>query len=340
MHRESTNMQILVIEDNPGDFILIEDFITEGMPGVKIDHATTFGAAKDILTGEINYDVILLDLTLPDNSGESLVKEVVELVDTEPIIVLTGFADKEFSIRTLSMGISDYLLKDELTSSSLYKSITYGIERKRVNHQIRESEEKYRALFDFSPQPMWVYDFASLRFLNVNKAAIRHYGYTRDEFLNMTLFDIRPKKEIPHLQKVLNQRKHNPVLNSGIFKHRKKNGEIIDVDIQGTEVNFENKTGRLVVATDVSERMKYIRAIEEQNETLHEIAWTQSHVVRAPLARIMGLINILNSDLNHVQIKQDNSEVINHILDSAHELDKIVRGIVEKTQNVERNRVK
>ncbi|MGK7391965.1 MAG: PAS domain S-box protein [Candidatus Cyclobacteriaceae bacterium M2_1C_046] len=335
MHKESANMQILVIEDNIGDFILIEDYLIEELPGVKIDHVTTFGAAKDILTDEKKYDAILLDLSLPDNSGEKLVKEIVELVDTEPIIVLTGFADKEFSIRTLSMGISDYLLKDELASSFLYKSITYSIERKRVNHQIKESEEKYRALFNFSPQPMWVYDFFTLKFLNINQAAIEHYGYTREEFLNMTIKDIRPEQDIPYLEKALEIQERQTSYNAGVFKHLKKNGEIIEVDIKSTLVDFQDRSARLVVATDVSERMEYIREIEKQNETLHDIAWTQSHVVRAPLARIMGLINILKSEQENDEIK-NYSVVINHILDSAHELDKIVRGIVQKTHSVEK----
>lgn len=332
MHIGSAGMQILVIEDNPGDFVLIEDFLKEEIDHVTIHHSTTFAEAKNRLNSDTIYSAVLLDLTLPDNNGEKLVQDILNLTPHAPVIVLTGYTDKEFSVKTLSLGVSDYLLKDDLNATQLFKSIYYSIERNRINQKLRESEEKYRHIFDFNPLPMWVYDFSTLKFLNVNKAAVKNYGYTKKEFLGMTIKDIRPPEDVDQLDNSIEGIKSSGAFNQGVFRHRKKNGEVFEVDIQSDGIEFDGRKARLVLASDISKQMEYIRAIEKQNLIMRDIAWTQSHVVRAPLARILGLINLLNPDYD---TDSDPSEIISHISYSAHELDRIVRDIVRKTENID-----
>lgn len=325
-------LQLLIIEDNPGDFLLIEDYLREEIANSVIQHAKTFSQAKEKLNQDIHFDAILLDLSLPDASGKQLVKEMVKLSGSAPVIVLTGYTDKAFGVRTLSLGVSDYLLKDELNPSQLYKSIAYSIERKRISFQLKESEEKYRNLFHLSPLPMWVFDVETYRFLNVNEAAIRHYGYSREEFLGMTIKDIRPEEDVGNLEETVNSNKKTDVFFQGTVRHHKKNGTLIHVQVQSNLIEFEGRPARLVLATDISERMNYIQAIEDQNMKMREIAWIQSHVVRAPLARIMTVIDVLR---NHATEEMDTTELLNHILSSANELDDILREIVKKTEEVE-----
>lgn len=325
-------LHFLTVEDNTGDFLLIEDYIKDEITHSVIHHAKTFSEAKEYLNQDIHFDAILLDLSLPDASGEQLVKEMVRLSGSVPIIVLTGYTDKDFGVRTLSLGVSDYLLKDELDPSQLYKSIAYSIERKRISLQLEESEEKYRDLFHLSPLPMWVYDVGTYRFLNVNEAAVRHYGYSREEFLGMTIKDIRPEEDVNSIEATVNINKETGAFYQGTVRHHKKSGELIHVEIQSNLINFEGMKARLVLARDISERIKYIQAIEDQNMKMREIAWIQSHVVRAPLARIMTLIDMLK---NYTTEEINTDELLNHILSSANELDNILRDIVRKTEEVE-----
>ncbi len=134
---------------------------------------------------------MLLDLTLPDKSGKRLIEEILTYTGNHcPVIVLTGYADVNFSKDTISIGVSDYLQKDELNALILYKSIIYAIERRRTTLQVEESEKKFSTLFNLSPQPMWVYEISSLQFVQVNRAAITSYGYSEEEFLTMKLPDI------------------------------------------------------------------------------------------------------------------------------------------------------
>src|ERR1700761_1309574 len=191
MDNENRNYRILIIEDNPGDFALAEDFLQEQFTTPVITHAWDFSEASAILNRKgCRFDVILLDLSLPDKRGESLILQVNNLCGDAPVIVLTGFSDLSFGVKSLSLGIADYILKEDLTAPALYKSILYSMERKRSALALKETERKYSELFHLSPQPMWVIDPVSLAFLKVNKAAINHYGYSRAEFMEMTLKDI------------------------------------------------------------------------------------------------------------------------------------------------------
>ncbi|MDR6781939.1 YesN/AraC family two-component response regulator [Pedobacter africanus] len=135
--------QILVIEDNTGDFVLVEDFLFEQIEAPKIVQALNYKDAVNILSNQqTRFDIILLDLSLPDNKGEKLIQGVVALSQNTPVIVLTGYEDFAFGVKSLSLGVSDYILKDELTALSLYKSIIYNSERKKINNALEAQNKK------------------------------------------------------------------------------------------------------------------------------------------------------------------------------------------------------
>jgi FixJ family two-component response regulator len=122
--------KILVIDDNPGDFALVEDFLFEQIETPVVFMAHSYKSAQRFLNNN-KYDIILLDLSLPDKTGEPLIRDIIELGANTPVIVLTGYVDFSFGVKSLSLGAADYILKDDLTSMSLYKSIIYAIERKK-----------------------------------------------------------------------------------------------------------------------------------------------------------------------------------------------------------------
>jgi PAS domain S-box-containing protein len=328
---DNKHYEIVVVEDNLGDYTLIEDYLEEQFLSYNISWAKNFNEAKLIVNNSnIKYDLVLLDLSLPDKSGEELINEIALLYHGIPIIVLTGYSDINFGIKSLSLGVSDYLIKDELDANILYKSIVYNIERRKIALQLETSEKRYSDLFHLSPQPMWVYDIETLRFLDVNLAAEKHYGYSLQEFLGMTIKDIRPSEDTPILIRDLESiNKKVGILPSGFVRHQKKNGEIIYVEIQSNTIPFQNTVGRLILANDVTERNAYVEAIEKQNEKLKEIAWVQSHVVRAPLSRIMGLIDLIkNYGIDDIE----NEELLNYLLVSAEELDNVIKDISKKAE--------
>lgn len=327
---------ILVIEDNPGDFVLVEEFLLEKIAVPKIAQATNFSQASACLKDPANtYDVILLDLTLPDKSGQNLLDEILNLAGARPVIILTGNVNIEFSIKSISQGISDYLIKDELNGISLYKSIIYCIERVKQIQEIKESEQKYSDLFHLNPQPMWVYDLETLQFLDVNSAAINTFGFTRREFLSLSIKDIRLKQDFPELEKEIDRiREEVGYFTHGNYRHTKKDQEVIHVELHGNVINYKGRRAEIVIANDITEKFNYIRAIEEQNKQLSDIAWMQSHVVRAPLARMMGIIDLIK---NYPTPENEKSLLINYLLNSAYELDTLIRDISDRIYDAKSN---
>ncbi len=278
MNKDKKPYRILVVEDNPGDFLLIEDFIHEQFSRPEILEITTYAdAALKISRAPGEVDVILLDLSLPDKTGAELVTSILEVADTIPVIILTGFSDIDFSTRSIAQGISDYLVKDDLTGAMLYKSIVYAIERKRNFLQLQESEKRYSLLFNLSPQPMWVYDEATLKFESVNKAALDHYGYSEVEFKSLIVPQLLASDNQEMISSLLEKRHQ---VTEGICKdevqHKLKSGAKIDVEVFTSSLPVKQHRYRNAIAVDVTERNEFeereTRAIiKTQEEERYEI---------------------------------------------------------------------
>lgn len=202
-----------------------------------------------------------------------------------------------------------------------------------ANQSLQDSEKRYHDLFELSPQPMWVYALDDLRFLTVNEAAIRHYGFSREEFLSMTIRDIRPPEDIALMEAAVNLvRPHDQYYYHGMFRHRKKDGSIIQVEIQSNAIQFNGIKADLNLSVDVTDKLEYVEKITRQNERLREIAWIQSHILRAPVARIMGLVDILSDP---TLLEEERFEMLSHISNSMRELDSITHEITKKAEQVE-----
>jgi two-component system CheB/CheR fusion protein len=164
-----------------------------------------------------------------------------------------------------------------------------------------QAEESYRLLFEHNPHPMWVYDLDTLRFLAVNDAAIHHYGYSREDFLSMSITDIRPAEDIPALLETIARSPGKGLDTSGVWRHRKKDGRLIYVDIVSHPLPFHGRRGKLVLATDITERKRAEEALRQSEEryrriieTTHEGIWmtdlsATTTFVNPQMARMLGL---------------------------------------------------
>jgi PAS domain S-box-containing protein len=131
---------------------------------------------------------------------------------------------------------------------------TEAAERQMVECALRESEQRYRLLFESNPLPMWVFDLETLAFLAVNDAAVSHYGYSRDEFLKMTIADIRPAEEIGPLHAARESSRGDFGVAPGVWWHRKKDGTLIDVEINWHVLEFSGRPAKVVSVNDITER--------------------------------------------------------------------------------------
>jgi PAS domain S-box-containing protein len=151
-------------------------------------------------------------------------------------------------------------------------------ERKRAEEAFRDSEEKYRLLFERSPLPMWVYDRRTLRFLTANDAAVRYYGYSREELLNMSAGEISYSEDASAL--LLKLAKGIPGLtNTGAWRHRKKDGTTIDVEVVSHEILFGGKRAMLELMNDVTERKRAEEALQKREEHFRSLIENASDLI-------------------------------------------------------------
>ena len=154
-------------------------------------------------------------------------------------------------------------------------------QRKKAEHAMQESEEKYRLLFYQNPQPMWIFDKETLDFLEVNETAIHNYGYTREEFLSMKITQIRPESELKRLKEHLAnlQKTNGSSFAEPAWRHRKKNGEVILVEIKSNTIEYNNRPASLVLATDITDRIRAQERLVNSNQRFELAAKATSDAI-------------------------------------------------------------
>ncbi len=160
------------------------------------------------------------------------------------------------------------LVRDQYGLPLYYEGTVQDVTaRKRTEEALRSSEEQYRLLFDQNPNPMWVCDNETLAFLAVNDAAIQHYGYSRHEFLAMTIRDIRPSAHVQAIEDRLKQIQSRG-RTTGVWQHRKKDGTLIDVEVTSHGLSFSGRSARVVLAHDITIRKHAEEALQKDHSEL------------------------------------------------------------------------
>ncbi|MDB5192842.1 MAG: multi-sensor signal transduction histidine kinase [Segetibacter sp.] len=144
-------------------------------------------------------------------------------------------------------------------------------EKKATEMVLKASEEKYKLLFYENPFPMWIYELQTELFLEVNEAAIHTYGYTKEEFLSMTIKDIRTEDEKLRLEKYQNSLDDRLKSHKGYWKHLKKDGEIIHVEITAHTLQFEGRSSKLVLSNNRTEQIIAEQQLLKSNERFNYV---------------------------------------------------------------------
>jgi two-component system sensor histidine kinase/response regulator len=238
-------------------------------------------SANEAAASLVGYD---LQRVLEMNLRDFIIPELQDDFDSYISALRTaGRAEGLMKVRTCSgeTKIIQYnnTIRTEGVAEPVVRAMAHDItEQKRAEEALRASETRYRLLFESNPHPMWVYDVQTLSFLEVNEAAVNHYGYSQEEFLSMTIKDIRPPEDVQALVEAVNSAPPLARYRSE-WRHRKKDGTIIDVEVSSHELDFAGRKARLVLATDVTQRKRAQRALEKSEEHFRSLIEDGSDVI-------------------------------------------------------------
>lgn len=246
-------MKILVVEDNEGDYFLVHEYLHEIFSGIEIRHNTLLKDAIQSLQ-ESDFDIILLDLSLPDSNGMDSIVEMLKLANNIPVIVLTGFGNLQFAMDSLKLGVQDYLLKDDVNALVLQKSIGYSIERNKIHISMRISEAKYRYLFDNNPDSIFIFDPSDFKILDANQTAGQILGYSNIEFQNLKIWDIYEVADLHEMDQIIEKLMiHNTSIQNKVLKCKSIKGNVFYIDLALHKINYNEKNAVLTIGTDVTE---------------------------------------------------------------------------------------
>lgn len=285
-------LRILHLEDDADYCDLVRSLLKAESIAAELVWTTNKKEFENALAGE-PFDAILADYLLPDYNGLKALQLAREKCPNTPFLLVSGTIGEQAAIESLRNGATDYVLKEwtERLVAAVQRAVKEArekAERRRVESELRQSGEQYRLIFDGNPMPMWIFDCETLAFLEVNEAATDSYGYSRQEFLSMKVGDIRPPEEMPALIEYLHEMltKGNPskLGIKGIWRHRKKDGSLIDVELRWSLIEFRGRKGVLIMASDVTER----RRVERRDAALSKLGQHLSSATsQAEAARII-----------------------------------------------------
>jgi PAS domain S-box-containing protein len=269
------SLKILIIEDDLEDAEIIQYVLLQKLAKCEF----TVVENKDTFINVLNNfqpDVILSDHSMPRFRPQEALKISRQKYPGIPFIVVAGIVPEEFVVEIMKLGADDYIIKGKIKelpaaiekATKLYRSAK---EKEEVAAQLEISERNYHTVFLQSPFPKWIFDSETKQFLEVNEAAVSLYGYSREEFLSMTLRDIRTKEG----KELLEDYFKKPAFGSGtqpsFWQHLKKNGELIDVEVNSHSITYNDRPARMAIIIDITERRKAEQQILQSEANLKSI---------------------------------------------------------------------
>ncbi|MGM0479709.1 MAG: response regulator [Bacteroidota bacterium] len=240
-------IEILLVDDNPADLFYIKEVIQDDTNIDAVFHeAKTLHEAREKIDQE-SVDVVLLDLFLPDADGIDTFHKIMKDDAHYGIIVLSGLNDEETALQTVQAGAQDFLTKGEFDGKLLEKTIIYSIERKRNERLIKQSNEKYKQLFDLSPLPLFIIQSDNKQIIQSNKQAQKTFGY--DEATFSTL----------NLNQLIVHDSNNYEARNQYTRANKSDGTQIFVSIYTEDLELNGTKCQLIQLEDITDRVNFER---------------------------------------------------------------------------------
>ncbi len=249
------SIHILVIEDNPGDARLIQEYLKSDTSVDFLVHITTTLADSLKTLASNKFDVVLVDLGLPDSQGIYTFHEIINANPGSPVVIVTGNDDESMGIEAVRNGAQNYLVKNQINANLLIRTIKYAIEIKRINIELKENQEKYCAIFEGAAS-LIITISPDGTLINCNNRIQQLLGYSKDEAIGKPVTNFFHPDSHEKTEKLFKEIFENTEIFTGEFKMIRGNGEVITVNINSSALKDENNKNAKAscIIDDISDR--------------------------------------------------------------------------------------
>ncbi|WP_438967318.1 response regulator [Flavobacterium sp.] len=349
--------KIFIVDDIQSNIdLIIEILKIEGFSDI---HFTTESHKALENISFLKPDLIIVDLMMPKVSGFDILEHLNKSKEENwiiPVLVLTASNNPADKLKALKLGATEFLtkplditetslrIKNILTTSYLFK--TERNLRQNLEEKIRErtrdleiakneaekNELKYRNLFNANSDAISISSIKNEKpsyFLESNPANKILSDYEMEEFKTLTIYDFIQDERKEQFDNMISKLEKNEIISFETTAKSKK-GKIKNIEAKCILIEYNGEKAILNIFRDITERTKFIEAMIAQNKVLKDIAWSQSHEVRAPLATLIGLVNLI-SEYDEKEFQTDGKEILKMIKKYSDDLDQIIKKTSEKT---------
>lgn len=284
---QNENIRVLLVEDDPDDYVLFKYSLNEiKNNSYTLTWASNYDAALEIIKKR-EHDIYFFDYLLGARTGLDLIQESIDEGVDAPIIILTGLGNQQTDMKAMELGAADYLVKGEIDTEKLERSIRYSIEQHRMLNKLRDSETKFRSIFENSHDIIYL-STKEGKILDINEAAERLFGYSKQELLSLNAADLYENKTdrdkfIECMNETGNCQNFEVIL---LDKFRNKKYCTITANVQKDESGGELYYQGIIHDMTMRRKAEHDLMIAEKFAFVGKIARTLAHEVRNPLTNI------------------------------------------------------
>lgn len=330
-------LNLLLIDDDEDDYVIIRGLLSEiKIQQYQVEWVSSYNKALEKMAAD-TYDIVLVDYRLGENTGLSLLKEAIDTGVSAPFIMLTGKGDHKIDLEAMKLGAADYLVKDKIDVYTLERSIRYAIDRKYALNALKESEHKYRSIFEQSRDVIFIANREGY-FIDINESALQLFGFAKKTLHELTIYDLFCEpEEKDRFKELVEERREITDFEATLVSHKgEKVYGLISLLLQNNSDDEDRFYQGIIHDMTLRKKAEQELVANEKHAVIGRIAQMIAHEVRNPLTNVGLALEQLRHELDTDSIDKDLSKTYFDIISrNAHRINQLITELLNSSKQGE-----